>query len=84
MKKRVIVSALDATYQRKEFGRIMELVPLSESVVKLTAVCHICNESASFTFRKCAGDEVVDIGGHDKYIPLCRECYLLLTNAKAS
>ena len=37
--KIVIVAALDGTFERKAFGPILELVPLAESVTKLTAVC---------------------------------------------
>ena len=34
------------------FGDILQLVPLAESVVKLTAVCMVCYGEASFTKRK--------------------------------
>ena len=33
--KTVIISALDATFERKAFGRILELVPLAEKITKL-------------------------------------------------
>lgn len=49
--KIVIVAALDGTYQRLGFGDILRLVPLAESIVKLTAVCMICYEEASYTKR---------------------------------
>nr|CAD7268807.1 unnamed protein product [Timema shepardi] len=49
--KVVIVAALDGTFQRVGFGRILELVPLAESVVKLQAVCVICYSNASYTKR---------------------------------
>eukprot|EP00824_Muranothrix_gubernata_P010392 TRINITY_DN23398_c0_g3_i1.p1 TRINITY_DN23398_c0_g3~~TRINITY_DN23398_c0_g3_i1.p1 ORF type:complete len:316 (+),score=31.38 TRINITY_DN23398_c0_g3_i1:41-949(+) len=39
--KVVIVAALDGTFQRKPFGRVLDLIPLSESVTKLTAVCQV-------------------------------------------
>ena len=47
----VIVAALDATFQRKPFGNIINLVPLAEKVYKLTAVCVYCAEAAAFTLR---------------------------------
>lgn len=50
--KVVIVAALDGTYQRKGFGEILNLVPLAEHIVKLTAVCMNCYNDASFTKRK--------------------------------
>ena len=33
--KSVVIAALDGTYQRGQFNRILELVPLAEHVVKL-------------------------------------------------
>lgn len=52
--KHVVVSALDATFQRKPFMRVLELVPLAENVIKLTAVCSACHKSASSTKRLSA------------------------------
>lgn len=40
--KIVIVAALDSTFERKPFGRICEMIPLAETVDKLTAVCYSC------------------------------------------
>ena len=42
MGKIVILSALDGTYQRKEFGDVLKLIPRAESVTKLSSVCKIC------------------------------------------
>ena len=47
----VIVAALDGTFQRKPFGDILNLIPLAESVTKLTAVCMVCFGPASFSKR---------------------------------
>jgi len=49
--KTVIVAALDGTFQRVGFGNILNLIPLAESVVKLSAVCMLCFGNASFTKR---------------------------------
>ncbi|GBN35702.1 Thymidine kinase, cytosolic, partial [Araneus ventricosus] len=49
--KIVIVAALDGTYQRKGFSNTLQLVPLAESVIKLTSVCMLCFEDASYTKR---------------------------------
>lgn len=73
--KVVIVAALDGTFQRKPFGRICDLIPLAESVVKLTAVCQICQASAAFTKRLGDEKQIELIGGADKYIAVCRHCY---------
>eukprot|EP00055_Hartaetosiga_balthica_P007150 m.24196 g.24196 ORF g.24196 m.24196 type:complete len:231 (-) comp5628_c0_seq1:360-1052(-) len=74
--KHVIIAALDGTFQRKPFNNILELVPLAEKVVKLNAVCMQCkNEEAAFSKRIGAETEVEVIGGTDKYLAVCRECY---------
>ncbi|XP_012891518.1 PREDICTED: thymidine kinase, cytosolic isoform X2 [Dipodomys ordii] len=73
--KTVIVAALDGTFQRKAFGAILNLVPLAESVVKLTAVCMECFREASYTKRLGLEKEVEVIGGADKYHSVCRLCY---------
>lgn len=73
--KVVIVAALDGTYQRKGFPSILQLVPLSESVIKLTAVCMKCYAEASYTKRRGSETEVEVIGGADKYMAVCRACY---------
>uniref|UniRef100_A0A2K6SEB7 Thymidine kinase n=1 Tax=Saimiri boliviensis boliviensis TaxID=39432 RepID=A0A2K6SEB7_SAIBB len=56
--KTVIVAALDGTFQRKAFGTILNLVPLAESVVKLTAVCMECFREAAYTKRLGTEKEV--------------------------
>ncbi|CAL1278768.1 unnamed protein product [Larinioides sclopetarius] len=75
--KIVIVAALDGTFQRKAFGDILQLVPLAESVIKLTAVCMLCFDEASFTKRIGTETQVEIIGGTDKYMAVCRKCYKL-------
>lgn len=73
--KIVIVAALDATFQRKPFGRVLELVPIAESIIKLSAVCVICCNDAAFTQRTTESTEVELIGGTDIYRPVCRSCF---------
>ncbi|CAG5128896.1 unnamed protein product [Candidula unifasciata] len=73
--KVVIVAALDGTFQKKGFGDILNLVPLAEHVMKLTAVCLKCYKEASFTKRKGSETQIEVIGGTDKYIAVCRQCF---------
>ena len=77
--KIVIISALDGTFERKPFGRILELVPLAEQVTKLTAVCAACGKDASFSQRLSCDKTVELIGGEDLYRPVCRACFNLGT-----
>ncbi|XP_067914474.1 thymidine kinase, cytosolic [Heterodontus francisci] len=78
--KTVIVAALDGTFQRKAFGNILNLVPLAESVVKLSAVCMECYREAAYTKRLGTEKEVEVIGGTDMYRATCRLCYFANDN----
>ncbi|XP_077527013.1 thymidine kinase, cytosolic-like isoform X2 [Haemaphysalis longicornis] len=73
--KIVVIAALDGTYQRQGFPNILTLVPLSESVIKLSAVCMLCFAEAAYTKRRGCEKEVEVIGGADKYMAVCRACY---------
>ena len=77
MGKIVVVSALDGDFRRKPFGRVLELVPMAESVTKLTAVCTFCHNDAPFTRRITAETDIEVIGGSDKYVASCRACFYL-------
>ena len=68
--KMIIVAALDGTFERKAFGKVLELIPLAESVTKLDAVCIDCKQSASFTKRLCDSKETELIGGAEIYKPV--------------
>ena len=76
-KKLVIVAGLDSTFERKPFENIIGLVPLSETVMKLNAVCVNCGQDASFSKRIGNETQLEVIGGADKYIAVCRSCYFL-------
>nr|ACO15617.1 Thymidine kinase, cytosolic [Caligus clemensi] len=73
--KIVLVAALDATFQRKGFPNIMELIPLSENVTKLNSVCMVCHGEGSYTKRTTDSKEVEVIGGAEAYQSVCRTCY---------
>ena len=73
--KEVIISALDATFQRKPFGRILDLIPRCEKVIKLTSVCVNCGKDASFTQRLTSDTAIEVIGGAEMDKPGCRLCY---------
>ena len=73
--KVVIVSALDGTFERKRFNHVVDLIPLAESVVKLTAVCTVCGGEASFSKRITSDTRVEIVGGADIYTAVCRKCY---------
>ena len=56
--KTVLVSALDATFQARPFMNVLQLIPLAEHVIKLTAICTGCRKEASFTKRLSSETDV--------------------------
>jgi thymidine kinase len=75
MNKIVVVAALDGTFDRKPFNNILNLIPISEKVNKLSAVCVYCTGEAGFTKRVVESREVQLIGGEEMYKPVCRSCF---------
>ncbi|KAK2964246.1 putative Thymidine kinase [Blattamonas nauphoetae] len=71
----VIVSALDGDFQRKRFNDVVDLIPMAESVEKLTAVCCVCGDTASFSKRIALSSKLQLIGGMEAYQAVCRRCY---------
>lgn len=74
--KIVIIAALDATYEKEGFKSVLQTIPLSECVTKLTAVCKdCCYDGAPFSYRLTKDKNTVLIGKDEHYISLCRVCY---------
>jgi len=73
--KKVIISGLDGDFQMKPFKyNLLELIPICDSVVKLTAICHSCKKDAPFTKRTTNDTEQTVIGGENMYHAACRAC----------
>lgn len=74
--KTVIVAGLDGDFLRRSFGSVIHIIPLADSVTKLTARCEVCGKRAFFTLRKTEQKETELIGGADVYMPVCRLHYV--------
>ena len=79
--KHVVVSGLDGDNYRNTFGDIIKLIPICDTVDKLTAYCNKCNNGtpAPFTKKITNDSSLIDIGGSDKYIPVCRYHFFKLS-----
>ncbi len=83
--KHVVVVGLDGDAERRPFGHVLDLVPHSDRVTKLTAMCKTCKDGtpAIFTFAArqdaaaAANDGRPCVGADEKYIPLCRKHFNL-------
>lgn len=73
---RVVIAGLDMDFLRRPFGPMASLMAIADSVDKIHAICVECGRLASYSHRKVQGGEQVMLGEMNKYIPLCRSCYL--------
>ena len=74
--KKVYVCGLDGDFERKKFGKILDLIPLCDKVTKLTSLCSSCKNGTPGIFSKrISWDTKQIIVGSDNYIPVCRNCY---------
>jgi thymidine kinase len=72
---RVIVAGLDMDYQGKPFGPMPELLAVADYITKLHAICVVCGNIASFSYRKIQDGDQVVLGERDLYEPRCRICF---------
>lgn len=73
--KTVIVAGLDGDYKKEPFGDILRLIPHSEKVTKLEALCLMCGDGtpAHFTKRIIDNDNQTLVGSTESYIAVCRK-----------
>jgi thymidine kinase len=71
---RVIVAGLDMDYLGKPFGQMPNLLAVADYITKLHAICMICGNIASVSYRKVEGKNRVMLGEKDIYEPRCRIC----------
>lgn len=64
------------TVCRRSFGSVLDIIPLADSVTKLTSRCEVCGKRAFFTLRKTEEMQTEVIGGADVYMPVCRQHYV--------
>ena len=61
---------------RRRFGSVLDVIPLADSVTKLTSRCELCGKRAFFTLRRTEEMQTELIGGAYKYMPVCRKHYV--------
>lgn len=74
---KVVVSALDSDFNGEPFGDITKLVTLSDTVLKLSAVCMECkNDNAIFSQKLKVGGNQIEVGDLELYHPRCINCFV--------
>jgi len=88
----IIVAGLKSDSDIKPFGKMHELMCISNEIINCTALCMHCltqtyrgrakRRPANFTFCFSNKKNQVEIGASDKYIAVCLPCHKLLTEMK--
>ncbi len=72
----VFCSGLDMTFKQNPFETTTLLMAIANEVIKKKAVCEVCGEyKANLTYKVAENENEIDIGGKEKYIAVCRDCY---------
>ena len=72
---RVIVAGLDMDYLGKPFGPMPALMAIAEYVTKVNAICMVCGDLATHSYRKTSENQQVMLGEKDTYEARCRHCF---------
>jgi thymidine kinase len=81
----VIIAALDGTFQQQMFRGIIDVIPHADTIIKLSSVCMSCGADAIYTDKlessiENNNDSIINVGGSDKYIAVCRQCHMKKKN----
>lgn len=77
--KKFFIAGLNLTAEKKPFGKMADLLCISDNVHMLTAICDNCkNENAVLSYYKGGKDTDIAIGDR-QYMALCRHCYDILS-----
>ncbi|CAN4126977.1 unnamed protein product [Withania somnifera] len=60
----------------RSFSSVLDIIPIADSVTKLTARCELYGKRASFTLRKTEETKTELIAGAEAYMPVCRKHYV--------
>ena len=74
--KKVYVCGLDGDFKRNKFGRILDLIPFSDSIIKLRSRCGKCIHNDAIFTNRISLEKEQKVIGSSNYEPLCRNCYL--------
>jgi len=74
----VIVACLNQDFRGNPFGIAPHLMAIADRIEALRAVCVDCGkkDSATRSYRTSEGDDQVEVGGSERYIALCRPCWV--------
>ena len=76
--KHLIVSGLNGDSERRPFGQINDLIPHCDDIVMMKSLCSQCKDGTPGIFSKRISENSgqICVGSLDKYMSVCRRCYL--------
>ncbi|HAY98652.1 MAG TPA: thymidine kinase [Mesotoga sp.] len=79
----VFCVGLDLSFKHRPFTVTASLMAAADEVVKKKAVCHRCGEYNATVTHRISGsiNSEIDVGGMEKYIAVCRDCYRELNSS---
>lgn len=79
LNKTIIGAGLDGDFMKKPFGDVLKLIPHSDKITKLCALCKKCGDGtlAHFTKRITNESEKTLVGSDDIYEAVCRKHFLI-------
>ncbi len=84
----VICYGLRADFKQDPFGSTKYLMAIADDLEEMKTICSHCGKKKATISARFVDGKVVDegsqieIGGNEKYRPLCRTCHTLLLNKK--
>ena len=70
--KKLYVVGLNGDYRMKPIGNIIDLIPMCDTILKLSGICDICGMDAPFTKRLVTDDYQILVGDK-QYSTVCRK-----------
>lgn len=72
---------LNGDFNANLIGETHKLIPFSRDIVIMKSTCVKCGKDALFSHNKIADkkkqDSIINVGGEDKYVPLCEICFFV-------
>lgn len=75
----VILAGLDMSFKENPFDTSARVMAIADEIVKKKAVCNQCGEyNALISYKIDPDEKEIDVGGMEKYVAVCLDCYDLL------
>lgn len=76
--KTVFLAGLDRDWRGEFFRVTRSAMEIADQVIQLTALCSLCNNDATLTWRRGGNGSTIELGGEDIYEPRCTKHHPLV------